>query len=115
MSIDIKSVRPWQGQAQRYWAARDAMEKYTRQGYVFELNAAGDGFEILSYALDEQGEYIPVPPAILEGVAEQRELILRGLLDRRESLKRITAIWMEHDPEYRAMYGPKPVESPANE
>lgn len=94
-----------QEQIKRYETGRQVVDRLSKQGIVFELDRSGRSFDVLSYAMNEADEFIPVAPALLEEATANRSAILAELRYRREALIRATNTWLAHDPEYAEEYG----------
>lgn len=88
----------------RFQRGRQIFNDLTRRGISFELTEDGRDFDAMSYALDDAGEYIPIPSAVLEEIESYRELILEQLQYWERTIEKVTRIWLQHDPEYRARY-----------
>lgn len=85
--------------------ARKLLAELNGRGIVLELNAAGEGFTAASYAVDERGEFLPVPPAMLERITADREAILAELLRQEESIDRWKWLLIEYNPDWREEFG----------
>lgn len=105
--MTIKTVKN-PGLANRSDQARNTRKllvELKRRGIVLELNEAGDGFGVASYAVDKRGEFLPVPPAVLERIVADREAILTELLRQEESIDRWKWLLIEHNPAWREEFG----------
>ena len=83
--------------AKKFREARQIVNRLEAMGISFELTNGESDFDVRYHRLDERGEYVPIPSAVLQEIGGNHDLILEGLRSWQRSREAVMAIWWQHD------------------